>query len=820
MATRKQNNGGQRHNFLPRIGLLSIGLLVLALSVGRGLAQPKTDVNESQLPPPAQLQIDFDRDIKPLFESICFRCHGTERPRSGFSLVTREAALKGGDNGIDIIPGQSGKSPLIHYVSGVVSDLVMPPEAYPRLTPEQIGLLRAWIDQGPNWSTNAPKNQLQFAVSPTLRWIGVSGSEAKFRELYWTQDGWSGGLGQFQLKQTQGVDRSVTVEGHAIPNQEDYQIALTLEQRNLGFTRFGFEEYRKYYNDVGGYYPGFDPAAFTLDRGLHLDIGRAWVDFGLTLPHWPRLVIGYEYQFKEGDKSTLQWGDVSDGVDTKKIYPAAKDLEEKVHILKLDVSHTLGGVQLEDNFRVELYDLDNSRANVIGYQLGKSGPDKLELSHEQYHHVQAANTFRAEKQINDWLFASAGYLYSHLEGDVGFRLDTVLTPYAALPPVTGYGFDKLWFSQHIILSQQSHFFNANTLLGPWQGLSFSAGVQSQWMQQRGFGNVRVDEGDPTDPANIFVQPAILRSDIDKVSTSENFGLRYTQIPYTVLFADARLQQESIGQFEEQDGGLHDFLRNTDATTDLKEYRTGFSVSPWQRVSFNAHFKSRDNRSDYDHLADITRFNGLVFPGDGYPAFIRARQIATDETAAKLVFRPAAWLKTTWAYQQVATDYRTTTDPVPRYVSPGGQVFAGHYDAHVYSLNTVLTPWRRIFLSTTFSYRDTRTTTAQNGVPFVVPYRGDVYSILASATYALSQTADVQANYSFSRADYGQNNLAGVPYGAVYDWHGLQIGLTRRFKKNLTANLQYAFYTYDEPATGQFNNFTAHGVYLTLTKRFP
>ena len=811
---------GLRRRFLP----LSMGLLVAALLPAGSPAAPaqsKTEIPENQLPPPAQRKVDYDHDIKPILESVCFRCHGAERPRSGFSLLTKEAALKGGDNGIDIVPGQSAKSPLIHYVAGVVPDLVMPPERYPRLTSEQIGLLRAWIDQGPVWPANAPATRFQFALSPTLRWIGVSGNKAKFQELYWTQPGWSGGLGQFELKETQGVDRSVTLEGHALPNLDDYRLALTLDQRNLGFARFGFEQYRKYYDDAGGYYPGFDPAVFTLDRGLHLDIGRAWADFGLTLPRWPRLVLGYEYQYKAGDKSTLQWGDVTDAAgNSAKIFPGAKDVDERVHILKLEASHSLHGIQLEDNLRVEFYDLNNTRANDVAYQLGKFGPDKLELSSEHYEHVQAANAFRAEKQFTDWLFASAGYLYSHLDGDVGFRLDTVLTPYAALPPVSGFGFDKFWFSPHIILNQQSHVVNVNSLLGPWQGLSFSAGLQSQWMQQRGFGNVRVDEGDPTDPASYFVEPATLRSDLDRFSATESFSLRYTQIPYTVLFADTRFQQESIGQFEEQAGGLHDFLRDTDATTDLKQYRAGFSLSPWRRVSFNAHYKHRDNRSDYDHLTDIARFGGAAFPGDGYPAFIRARQIQTDEVATKLVFKPASWLKTTWAYQIVASDYRTTTDPVTADVSPGGQVFAGNNDAHVYSFNTVLTPWRRIYLSTTFSYHRTRTATAQNGVTSVAPYRGDVYSVLSSASYALSPAADLQAGYSFSRADYAQNIADGLPYGAVYDWHGLQIGLVRRFKKNLTASLQYAFYTYDEPASGSLNNFTAHAVFATLTKRWP
>src|SRR6185369_12348857 len=64
----------------------------------------------------------------------------------------RARALQGGERGVDILPGDSAKSPLIHYVSRLVEDMEMPPDGKGRaLTPEKIGLLRAWIDQGAAW---------------------------------------------------------------------------------------------------------------------------------------------------------------------------------------------------------------------------------------------------------------------------------------------------------------------------------------------------------------------------------------------------------------------------------------------------------------------------------------------------------------------------------------------------------------------------------------------------------------------------------------------------------------------------------------------
>lgn len=801
-------------------------------------------VDTSKLPPAASVPTDFDRDVKPIFENACFKCHGAEKPRSKFSLFTKEAALKGGSQGVDILPGKSGDSPLIHYVARLVEDMEMPPAGKGEpLTNEQIGLLRAWIDQGAKWSTNAPAvvKGPQFSVSPTIQYISVSGNAAKFREHTWMKEGWSGGLENFELKEKLDGDRTVTAEGRVIPNLGDYKVALTLEKTDFGFARFGFEQYRKYFDDLGGWYPfpNSTSSSFRLDRDLHLNIGRAWTEFGLMLPSWPRIVLGYEYRYKDGLKSLEQWGDVRYGAldtDQRKIYPAFEDTDEKVHLVKLDVTHELRGVQLEDNFRAEFYELGTARLNVDTFQLGKSGPDKLVLTQDGYKHFQAANTFRAERQFTDWLFASAGYLYSRLDGDAQISVNTFLTPFDALPPATGWiGNEPRWLSHRIVLDQETHVFNANAMLGPWEGLTFSSGLQAEWMSQHGIGEVNVDQRDPTadpDAKNPYLEyPATLNADIDRFTLDENFGLRFTKIPFTVVYGEARFQQERLGQFEDEAQvpySQHDFLRNTDATSDLKEFRAGFNVSPWQRVSFNARFRHRDKDSDYDHTQDSLRAynpDGTllgIFPNDGYSAFIRSRQIQTDEAQFKLVLKPTAWLKTTLGCQIVATDYHTSTDLSPGDVSPGGRIFSGNYDAHVYSLNATLTPWRRLYLSGTLSYQDTRTwTPAGDTKDIVVPYRGDIYSVMVSGTYVVDNRTDLTAVYAFSRADYDQHNAAsGLPLGMVYDWHGLQAGFTRQLNKNLKLRLQYGFYNYAEPSSGTVNDYTAHAMFATLSYRWP
>jgi ankyrin repeat protein len=101
-------------------------------------------------------KVDFARQIKPLQERSCVGCHGGAKPRSHFRLDGRDALLQGGDSGAAaVVPGHSDKSLLIDYVSGKAPELEMPPRAvrekFPALKPDEIALLRAWIDQGAEW---------------------------------------------------------------------------------------------------------------------------------------------------------------------------------------------------------------------------------------------------------------------------------------------------------------------------------------------------------------------------------------------------------------------------------------------------------------------------------------------------------------------------------------------------------------------------------------------------------------------------------------------------------------------------------------------
>jgi hypothetical protein len=96
-------------------------------------------------------QIDFARDVQPIFAGRCYECHGDKKQKSDFRLDDRSVVLHGGESSKPaVVPGKSRESALFQRVTSINPDEAMPPKG-DRLTAQQITVLKSWIDQGANW---------------------------------------------------------------------------------------------------------------------------------------------------------------------------------------------------------------------------------------------------------------------------------------------------------------------------------------------------------------------------------------------------------------------------------------------------------------------------------------------------------------------------------------------------------------------------------------------------------------------------------------------------------------------------------------------
>ncbi len=166
------------------VALSSAILLAAAVAQeGPRKKKPHAEPDLSKLPPAAkQAGLTYEKDIRPMLDQSCFRCHGKDKHKGDLRLDSLEAVLKGGEDGKVVAPGESAKSPLVVSAAQIDEETAMPPKkkggpgngpkpgapdgpkppagpdgkpAQPRggppakpLTADQVGILRAWIDQG------------------------------------------------------------------------------------------------------------------------------------------------------------------------------------------------------------------------------------------------------------------------------------------------------------------------------------------------------------------------------------------------------------------------------------------------------------------------------------------------------------------------------------------------------------------------------------------------------------------------------------------------------------------------------------------------
>ena len=118
--------------------------------------------------------VDFDREVAPFLSDNCLSCHCETTKKGGLNLETPALMLKGGENGASIVPKKSAESLILQAAAHLDADLAMPPRdnkaKAKNLTPEQLGLLKLWIDQG---AIASPKRERVVTWQPLPENLGA-----------------------------------------------------------------------------------------------------------------------------------------------------------------------------------------------------------------------------------------------------------------------------------------------------------------------------------------------------------------------------------------------------------------------------------------------------------------------------------------------------------------------------------------------------------------------------------------------------------------------------------------------------------------------
>jgi hypothetical protein len=131
----------------------STKLTILALTATFGVALAA--VAAAPVPPASpKTGVTYAIDIKPILDTSCVKCHSGDKPKARLKLDTLEGVLKGSKDGKIVTVGDSANSFMVKSIAHTTDDhdSWMPPlhnkANIGPLTADQIGLIRAWIDQG------------------------------------------------------------------------------------------------------------------------------------------------------------------------------------------------------------------------------------------------------------------------------------------------------------------------------------------------------------------------------------------------------------------------------------------------------------------------------------------------------------------------------------------------------------------------------------------------------------------------------------------------------------------------------------------------
>jgi mono/diheme cytochrome c family protein len=136
----------------------SIGIALMAAAIGGCNTGPSAPTPVDNTVDPATPQY-YTRNVRPIFEKYCFRCHAGINHRGGLSMATHASMMKGGKTGVDIVPGDPEASLMMRLLrhQGTSHDPENMPSKSSKLADQDIATVERWIHAGALMPPDPPR---------------------------------------------------------------------------------------------------------------------------------------------------------------------------------------------------------------------------------------------------------------------------------------------------------------------------------------------------------------------------------------------------------------------------------------------------------------------------------------------------------------------------------------------------------------------------------------------------------------------------------------------------------------------------------------
>lgn len=668
---------------------------------------------------------------------------------------------------------------------------------------------------GPTYKTSG-------TVTTTVGFVSVEGSDAAYRAREGRSGNIYGGIEDLAIEATDGDSLTATVSGHLLFDEGDYLLKTAVVKDGLGRFELEFRNSRSWSNGTGGVYvrPNGTVVNYSLaDPALELE--RTWLRAKAILQRDPdaaKLTIAYEFQQRDGLKSSTHWADTSlTGITgaTRNIVPSFYDIDEKRHAVSADLEGSLGKVDLKGGARFETTDVNDSRK--IRRRPTESSDRKLTHTQGNKNDLFSSHGAAEYRPNETWLFSTSASIFN-LDGDLtgsriyGATYDAVFDP--LLP--TRQGRDEGYIDMVGTSNLREYAWNAGALYTPSKNWAVAPAVMVKRYDLSSTSRFEETAVGTTSARVTAIDEIEAESGkkFDEIATE--IEVRYSGFKRLNLYAraEASIADGHMEELALEDGHTVMIDRLTDFTRDSGKIAAGFNYVALDSLRFAGQVYTKENRNNYDFTRDNTPNTG----SDRYPNLIRKHYLMTDGAFIRATCKI---LPTLTSISRV--DVQKSKIESAAYTRP--VILSGDHDVTIYSQSLSWMATNRLHLQATASLTDdnywTPGTTLTGSVANEVQEgNNDWVSTDLSATYVLSDSTDVNVSgFYMKAANYVPNYSVSYPFGAGFEEYGGKVSLVHRFSANLIGTIQYGYVDSKDEASLGLNDYEAHAISTKIECRF-
>jgi hypothetical protein len=644
--------------------------------------------------------------------------------------------------------------------------------------------LVAFIGFAQAQETDEPSKLYTGEVRFRYDWLGVNKDRGRFREDNWMTDRSTGGLDWLHLESTEPDENGYEwiFEGRAL-HDYDYRVFLLMKKEDSHYLKLDFSSLRRYYDGSNEYWDASPQRMAELsDSDFFVDRRNYDIELGLTPPEGAQWVFGWHRLVKDGKEVLLHGSEGKDpGNNTFQSVPDIVNMRGITDTFYGEVFQTFAE---KYNFRIrqEFEQYHDSQRGSLDAAFDISGnltSDESFLYNSGY--TNWRTMFMFDSFLTDQTYVTANYMYSYLNNDgtttnwrPSLYLEELGVGNSRRTNVGGFGYRK-----------------TNALHVP--NLDFSAGIRVEDSKTSSRSLWWYGGSNYTDT-----------SSLDEVRVAESLRLVYRGIERTTLSFDADLEQRDLDwQANTTRGGsANGFNRKTD-TDFLDQIYTLKAVHRHNRaVKSTIKLRIKDLERS---LTNLYRANANP---DDYPGWLGNYRRRGNELTLKTDIRLNSKTSTTLMYQfvQESMDYEL-----------GGKT--SNQEIHRGSGSLSCNPAQNLFLVGTFMLENYDLDTAAVGTVSQAlgsrPYdfRGNSYSLMLDGTYAFNEKTSCILGFRHTEA------MGTVDYAGDYVFNKVGLSLKHQFAENQTIGLGYQFYNFNNHDGGSFDDYRAHGAFVTYSYTF-